>query len=169
LKLTIPALLGSTLDNMAVRVSDAQQELARDMAKREQAELAVRESQSRLQQNYLSLASKHPWTTLLLPTLISIAAALQLPKLQVQVSSNGLVIEDDPATVLYERAGATFGNDESVLVFVRDPELFQYDRLEAIRATVARLEASPFVARTESLFTLCRSSTTWCTASPISR
>lgn len=104
--------------------------------------------------NYLSLASKRPWTTLLLLTLISIGAAVQLPKLLVQVSPNGLVIDDDPATTLYERARATFGNDESVLIFVRDPELFQYDRLEAIRATVARLEALSFVARTESLYTL---------------
>nr|MCU0936816.1 MMPL family transporter [Gammaproteobacteria bacterium] len=54
---------------------------------------------------------------------------------------------------LLARTQATFGADEPLTVFFRDPELLTEPRLQAIRAALDHLAALPQVARVESLFT----------------
>lgn len=102
----------------------------------------------------LNLASAHPWPILLALLLVSLGAASQLHRLQIHVSPQGLAMENSPAMTFYESAVATFGAENITQIFVRDHDLFGHDKLDAIRSTIARLEALPYVESTESLFSI---------------
>ncbi|MEN8168004.1 MAG: MMPL family transporter, partial [Pseudomonadota bacterium] len=102
----------------------------------------------------LTMTAAHPWTVLLILLLISLLAAVQLHRLQMHVSPQALTIENDPAKAFYQQTLATFGSDDITLLFIRDRDLFERGRLAAIRSTIARLEALPFVESTDSLFSL---------------
>ena len=86
--------------------------------------------------------------------LVSLAAALQLPKITVDVSPQSLAMRGDPARDFYRRSVATFGTDDIAVIFIQDDALFERPTLEAIEKMVGALEALPFVARTESLFSV---------------
>lgn len=102
----------------------------------------------------LLLAADHPLIVVGLLLLVSLAAASQLPRLEITISPQALTADDDPERVFYEQTVATFGSDRITVVFLQDPALWQPEKLEAIRAAIERLEALSFVARTQSLFSI---------------
>ena len=102
----------------------------------------------------LTLGARWPRVTLLVILLVSVLAASQLPKLQIQVSPQSLVVESDPAWQTYKSSVATFGSDNITVVYLADDHLFDAPKIEAIRQAIARLEALPFVSRTQSLFSV---------------
>lgn len=102
----------------------------------------------------LTLAAGHPRSVFLVLLIISLAAATQLHKVELHVSPGSLTIKGDLEKEFYDDSVATFGSDFITVVFIRDPALFDPEKLEAIRATVKRLEDLPFVARTRSLFSV---------------
>jgi hypothetical protein len=102
----------------------------------------------------LVLAAMHPWSVLSVLVLVSLAAASQLPKIKVDVSPQSLTMRGDPARVFYERSVATFGTDDITVIFIRDDGLFERPGLAAVKQMVDAVEGLPFVARTESLFSV---------------
>jgi predicted RND superfamily exporter protein len=108
----------------------------------------------RVVKRLLTLAAAHPWTVFLVLLIVSLAASTQLHKVELHISPGSLTIEGDPAKQFYESSVATFGSDFITVVFIRDANLFDPGRLDAIRATVERLEALSFVVRTQSLFSV---------------
>lgn len=98
-------------------------------------------------------ASAHPWRVLVALALVSALAAAQLPGLRFHISAEGMMVEHDPARARYRETRATFGEEEGLTVLFRDRDLFGTDRLQAVRATLERVAALPFVARIDSLFT----------------
>ena len=105
-------------------------------------------------QRLLSLFANNPWWVLLVLLLLSMLAATQLPKVQVQTSAEELLVIDDPQRDFYEQVKAVFGDDKVVLLILEDPEPLAHDKLQALKEVIDQLEALPFVARTESLFTV---------------
>lgn len=97
-------------------------------------------------------AMRHPRTVMVGILLVSALAAAQLPKLQVAISPQSLIIEGDSDQAFYEHTLATFGSDRITIVYVQDPELFQTEKLEVLRQVVGNIENLPFVAKTRSLF-----------------
>lgn len=97
-------------------------------------------------------AMRNPRTVLIGILLVSVMAASQLPKLQIAISPQSLIIEGDPDQRFYEETLATFGSDRVTIVFIEDPDPFQADKLETLRQVVGNIERLPFVAKTRSLF-----------------
>lgn len=95
---------------------------------------------------------RHPRTVLIGVLLMSLLAASQLPKLQVAISPQSLIIEGDPDQAFYQDTLATFGSDRITIVYVEDPQLFLRDKLESIREVIDSIERLPFVEKTRSLF-----------------
>lgn len=95
----------------------------------------------------------HPLWAAALFAAISIAAALQLPRLEIDASNEGLMLERDPARQYYDQVTATFGSDELTMVMVKG-DIFTAPALETIQRiseSLARLEG---VTRVDSLATV---------------
>ena len=101
-----------------------------------------------------SLAARNAIAVIAALIAITVIAALELPNLQVQVSAQGLIAEDDPAYIQYQQVLETFGTSDSVAVILRDPELFTLDKLQLISEVHNRLAGLEFVEGIDSLFTL---------------
>lgn len=100
------------------------------------------------------LVRRRRWSVAVL--LLAMAAAIPLARgwFQADNSARVWLLEDDPALVAYERFQDLFGNDEVVIVAVRDPRgVVRPAPLERVRALARRLEASPLVRRVASLAT----------------
>ncbi|MCG7984630.1 MAG: MMPL family transporter [Candidatus Thiodiazotropha lotti] len=85
---------------------------------------------------------------------VSVAAVSQLQSLQIHISPQGMNLENSSMKQFYEKTVDTFGTDNITQIYIQDPDLFEYQRLQAIRETVNRLQTLPFVEKTESLFSM---------------
>jgi hypothetical protein len=100
----------------------------------------------------MTWAMRHPRGVLIGVLIVTVLAAFQLPRLQVAISPQSLIIEGDPDQAFYEDTLATFGSDRITIVYLEDPNLFEPQRLSAIREVIATIEKLPFVEKTRSLF-----------------
>jgi predicted RND superfamily exporter protein len=95
-----------------------------------------------------------PWLGLALLLLVSLVAATQIDRLEVRISAEQMLVDDDEERLFHDQVRQTFGDAEIVLLVVEDPRPLQQDKLEILRHVVNELEALPFVARTDSLFSI---------------
>ena len=105
-------------------------------------------------QRILLQFADRPWIWLSILLVASVLAATQIGELRVRVSANEMLVADDPQRAYYEEVKATFGEEQVVLLIVEDQELLAPDKLQVLQSVVTSLEALPFVARTESLFSV---------------
>jgi hypothetical protein len=101
----------------------------------------------------IGYSATRPWRVLLTLALLSALALTQLPHLRLHISAEGMTLEGDPAKALLAQTQATFGADEPLSVFFRDPDLLTEPKLLQVKAALARIASLPQVARVESLFT----------------
>jgi predicted RND superfamily exporter protein/CRP-like cAMP-binding protein len=97
-------------------------------------------------------AARWPWFVLVIVSLASIFAIIQLPALKLEIAAEGMMVEDDPARIFYQQTLDTFGSENISIVFLQDEDLFQPDKLAAIQQAVNKINKSPLVQRTDSLF-----------------
>ena len=102
----------------------------------------------------LELFSEHPYTVLLGLLLLSLLAATQISRLQVQVSAEELFVKDDPQRRFYDEVRQVFGDEKTVLLVLEDPDVLEAGKLVALREVIDQLEKLPFVTRVVSLFTV---------------
>lgn len=95
---------------------------------------------------------RHPVSVLLFLLSMTVLAGLQLPKLQVHVSPQGLSIANSPDRLIHQQAVDRFGSDNIVILYVHDAELFTPARIDALREAVKRIRALRCVSHTRSLF-----------------
>jgi predicted RND superfamily exporter protein len=95
-----------------------------------------------------------PWLGLGLLLAVSLLAATQVGRLEVHVSAEEMLIEGDPERLFYDEVREVFGEAEVVLLIVEDPRPLAADKLEVLREALEALAGLPFVARTESLFSI---------------
>ena len=91
--------------------------------------------------------------------LITIALASQLPRLEIDASNEGLMLERDPARQYYEQVKATFGSDELTVVMVKG-DIFTAPALGLIQRVSEDLERVEGVTRVDSLATVDNISST---------
>ena len=102
--------------------------------------------------NLLLMFARRPWLWLALLLAASVLAATQLTELRVKVSADEMLVIDDPQRTYYDEVKATFGEQRVVLLVLEGERLLDPEQLVALREVITALEALPFVARTESLF-----------------
>ncbi|MDY6790756.1 MAG: efflux RND transporter permease subunit [Thermodesulfobacteriota bacterium] len=67
----------------------------------------------------------HPLKTLFMMLVIIAPIVWQLPKLTIDISTEGFMHKSDPARVDYDTFRDQFGRDELIIVAIRSPEVFQ--------------------------------------------
>ena len=86
--------------------------------------------------------------------LVTIFFAAQIPRLEVDASNEGFMLEQDPARRYYEQVKATFGSDELTVVMVKADDIFTPPALHAIQRVSNTLERVDGVVRVDSLATV---------------
>jgi len=102
----------------------------------------------------IRLAATNAVAVIIALLVVTVFAVMQLPNVQVQVSAQGLIAEDDPARQQYQHVLDTFGSSDSVAVIIRDDRLFNLPLLQQVEAINRQLAELPFVEGVDSLFTL---------------
>ena len=75
----------------------------------------------------------HPWLTIFLTLGITIFAVYQALHVHVDSSTEGMMIEGDPAKEYYQETLKKFGSDNVTVVFIRDKDLFTPAKLATCR------------------------------------
>src|SRR5262245_3234596 len=101
----------------------------------------------------LSLAVEHPIAATVGTVAVTLLFALFIPRVAIDTSADGFIVQRDPARVLYERFRQEFGTDSLTLIVVKADNVFQPDVLAAVRRITDRMEQMPEVMRVESLAT----------------
>jgi predicted RND superfamily exporter protein len=82
----------------------------------------------------------HPIKTLIL-TLVAVGAAVsQLPKLEVDASTEGLLYEDDPILTTYNEFRNQFGREEKIVVLVQTDNVYDLAFLKRLKSLHGALE-----------------------------
>lgn len=90
--------------------------------------------------------------TLLAVLLIAAGFISQLPKITMDTSSEGFLHENDPILIAYDHFREQFGRDESVVLAIKSPEIFEKSRLEKLKQLHEELEDNvPFLDDINSL------------------
>ena len=108
----------------------------------------------RLVQRLLIWSVTHPAAAAAVFGLITLALAAQIPRLQIDASNEGFMLEQDPERQYYERVKAIFGSDELTVVMVKAPDIFTPAPLETIQQLSDALERIDGVTRVDSLATV---------------
>ena len=102
----------------------------------------------------ISTAARHPGWVLLLLALLTLVAVVHIPDLRVEITAEGMVVNDPPAIELYERTISTFGSESVTVVYIEDADIAEPENLRIIRQALTTIEAIPQVSRTVSLFSI---------------
>jgi hypothetical protein len=100
----------------------------------------------------IRLAADYPWPVLAVVSLITLLFATQLGGLRIVVSAESMVEKGTPAWERFVETEKTFGSEDMAVVVLRDPQIFDYDKLVAIRYVLRELEDLPNVNGSLSLF-----------------
>ena len=85
---------------------------------------------------------------------LTVFFALQIPRLEIDTSTEGLMVEKDPARQYYEQVKQKFGGDSLTIVLVKADNVFTAPVLQAVKRISDALERTEGVTRVESLTTV---------------
>lgn len=85
---------------------------------------------------------------------LTVLFALQIPKLEIDTSAEGLMIEKDPAKAFYEKIKTKFGSDNLTIVLIKADDVFTEPVLQSIKRISDGIERFIGVSRVESLTTV---------------
>lgn len=102
----------------------------------------------------LSYFSNHPWIGLGIVLLVSIIAGSQIGKLEIRISAEEMLVQDNQEQDFYRQVSAMFGDEQISLLYLESDNLLARDKLEALQQAISELEQLPFVNRVESLFSV---------------
>jgi len=74
------------------------------------------------------------WTTIGAVLLVAGALITQLPKIEIDTSTEGFLHEDDPVRVTYDAFRDQFGRDDRILIAIEPPQVFDLAFLEKLHA-----------------------------------
>ncbi len=96
----------------------------------------------------------HPVIVAIVAGIITAFFAYQLPKIRVDASASRMMVKDDPNRVFYEETIETFGSDNTTVIYVKDEQLFTFEKLLAIEEVFYALYDVPGVTRVNGLYTV---------------
>src|SRR3989338_5653885 len=87
----------------------------------------------------------NPLTCVVIVLVITVFFALQIPRLEIDSSSEGLMVENDPARLYYEDIKKKFGSDNLTVIMIKAQDVFTTETLETIQRLSHTLQATPGV------------------------
>ncbi len=86
---------------------------------------------------------------MIIPTMLIIT---NLPKITIDTSTEGFLHKDDPVLVEYEEFKSVFGQDEKILIVVKNRDIFALENLQKLKRVHERLQTTiPHLADITSL------------------
>jgi uncharacterized protein len=101
---------------------------------------------------FLMLGVKHRLTAFLFLAVLTCAAVLGLPRLQVDTDFGNLIPGTASDQAVYNRISREFGPDNRTMIYVRDSELWSPRKLAALEEMHYALEGLGIVERVDDLF-----------------
>lgn len=99
----------------------------------------------------LTIGWKGQFVSLIVLTVVSLAAWQQLPGLEVDRSDNKLISPADSGWADLHRMEEDFGAEETVLIYLRDADLWTTERLKQLQKLTFDLEDTPVISSVSSL------------------
>jgi len=99
-------------------------------------------------------ALKRPFIVIVLAVVITAFMGYNALSVHVDSSTEGMMIEGDPAKAYYNETLKKFGTDNITVVFVQDKNLFTPEKLATLEKIVFALQDIPGVSKVESLFSI---------------
>jgi len=81
-------------------------------------------------------------------------AVTQLKHLEIRISADELLVIDDEEHAYYQEIQQRFGDERINLLVLTDSSLLKAEKLKVLQTAVTEIEALPFVARVDSLFSV---------------
>ncbi len=100
----------------------------------------------------INFAAGHPWLVLIAVVLCSVLFATQFDALRIVVSAESMVEKGTPAWDYLVSTEETFGSEDTAIVVLRDPAIFDHEKLLQARYALRAIEQLPNVTGTSSLF-----------------
>ncbi|ODB82081.1 hypothetical protein A3194_19255 [Candidatus Thiodiazotropha endoloripes] len=99
-------------------------------------------------------AARYPWFVITLLGIVTSIALLQLPELKIEISADGIMVNDPQALSLYDTTVETFGSENATMIYLGDEQLLTSDNLAAIQKAAGKIEAIASVSEVTSLFSM---------------
>ncbi|MCA1932947.1 MAG: hypothetical protein LDL13_05160, partial [Calditerrivibrio sp.] len=100
----------------------------------------------------LIFSKNHSLVVLTVIAFITIFFASQVPKVVIDPSSEGFMIKGDPDKIYYENVIKEFGSDNRMLIFLKDKNLFDEDKIKAITKVLDKLEKYKYIDKIETVY-----------------
>ncbi|MCU0722506.1 MAG: hypothetical protein MUC63_02625, partial [Planctomycetes bacterium] len=100
---------------------------------------------------YRATVLRLPWLALLAVAGVVAAFASFLPGFKLDVSSDAIILEKDPALRIYDSSRLVFGSDDYVIVAFKSDDVFSDANVRRIAALTKDLQAVPGVDQVMSL------------------
>ncbi len=92
------------------------------------------------------------WHTIGVVLAFSAALITQVPKIEIDTSIEGFLLEDDPTLLVYNDFRDEFDRDDRLMIGIRPPEVFSFEFLEKLRSFHEDLERDvPYLDDVDSL------------------
>jgi predicted RND superfamily exporter protein len=86
------------------------------------------------------VVARRPWLVIACMSAVAVGFASQLPRLEIDASTESLLRRQDPARVLYDEFRRQFGREEAIVIGLRPDEIFSFDFLEQLQTLHTALE-----------------------------
>ncbi len=100
----------------------------------------------------LDVAFRYPRLMLFALIALTISVAPVLTSLKFDISAQSLLAKSDPSWQIYQDSLKQFGSDTVVILILSDKQLFEVEKLKAIKQMLKRLQRLDFVTSASSLF-----------------
>ncbi|MEW8323201.1 MAG: MMPL family transporter [Candidatus Thiodiazotropha taylori] len=99
-------------------------------------------------------AARHPWFVITVLSALTLIALTRLPELKIEITAEGMMVNDSKALTLYDSTEEIFGSENATVIYLEDNNLVKPDNLAAIQKIIKEIESIPQVSHITSLFSL---------------
>jgi len=96
----------------------------------------------------------HPWIVIVCITVATIFALYSARSIKINASTEGMMIQGDPAQDYYRETLKKFGTDNITVIFIHDKNLFTPEKLKQLDDLAFKLEELHGVSKLESLYSV---------------
>lgn len=103
---------------------------------------------------FLLWSQSNPWIVIFTVLIVTLVALYGARNLRVDASTEGMMIQGDPAQDYYRETLEKFGTDNITVVFIKDRTLFTPEKMAALDDLVFAFEELKGVSKVESLYSV---------------
>ncbi|MEA3429303.1 MAG: MMPL family transporter, partial [Thermodesulfobacteriota bacterium] len=103
---------------------------------------------------FMLWSQAHPWIAIVVVAILTIFALYSARNLRISASTEGMMIQGDPAQDYYQETLKKFGTDNITVIFINDKNLFTPEKLKLLDDLVFKFEELHGVSKVESLYSV---------------